>query len=63
MICTAVAAVMELRMYCQRCGVRYVLRTVSTPAAERATHTSMYRARARKLLYDLEEFQSALDGK
>ena len=35
-ICTAVAAVMELRMYCQRCYVRYVLRTaVSTPAAQR----------------------------
>ena len=29
----AVAAVMELRMYCQRCYVRYVLRTVSTAAA------------------------------
>ena len=28
-ICTAVAAVMELRMYCQLCYIRYVLRTVS----------------------------------
>ena len=36
-ICTAEAAVMELRMLCcQRCYVRYVLRTaVSTPAAQR----------------------------
>ena len=35
-ICTAaavVAAVMELRMYCQRCYVRYVLRAVSSTAA------------------------------
>ena len=31
-ICTAVAAVMEIRMYSQRCYVRYVLRTVSTAA-------------------------------
>ena len=33
--CTAavVAAVMELRMSCQRCYARYVLRTVSTAAA------------------------------
>ena len=34
MICTAaVAAVIELRMHCQRCYVRYVLRTVSSTAA------------------------------
>ena len=30
---------MELRMHCQRCYVRYVLRTVSTAAAQRATYT------------------------
>ena len=42
-ICTAVAAVMELRMYCQRCCVRYILRTVPTAAAQTklATNTSM----------------------
>ena len=45
-ICTAVAAVMELRMYCQRCYVRYVLRTVSTAAAaQRATYTYVFYSR------------------
>ena len=44
-VCTAVAAVMELRMYCQRCYVRYVLRTVSTSAAQRATYTCVFYSR------------------
>ena len=33
--CTAVGTVMELRMYCQRCYVRYVLRTASTATTPR----------------------------
>ena len=37
-ICTVVSAVMELRMYCQRCYVRYVLRTAVSTAAQRATY-------------------------
>ena len=45
MVCTVEAAVMELRMYCQRCYVRYVLRTVSTSAAQRATYTCVFYSR------------------
>ena len=38
-MCTAVAAVMERRMYCQRWYERYILHTLSTSAAQRATYT------------------------
>ena len=42
MIRTAAAAVMELRMYCQRCYVRCVLRTVSTAAVAAVMELRMY---------------------
>ena len=35
---------MELRMYCQRCYVRYVLRTESTAAAAAAVVLPFYAA-------------------
>ena len=40
-IWTAVAAVMQKRMYCQRYYVRYVLRTASTAAAQRELRIRM----------------------
>ena len=41
-ICTAVAVVMELRVYCQHCYVRYVPRTLSIAAAQRKLRVRAY---------------------
>ena len=49
-------------MYCQRCYVRYVIGTVSTAAAQRATYTSMYVVYSTQRVIRTAAVYSSCDG-
>ena len=61
-VCKAVAAVMELRMYCERCYVRYVLRTVSTAQQPRELRIRMYVVYSRTCDVYSSSSSSSCDG-